>query len=82
MNHCNGLIHFFISNIKKWWISGCLSNNLQNASLFAIIANAFIGSAPGSTGSGVKLTTMAIFLRRLMLLLLINLQLIFMVVEL
>lgn len=36
-------------------------NNLQNASLFAIIANAFIGSAPGSTGSGVKLTTMAIF---------------------
>lgn len=36
-------------------------NDLQNASLFAIIANAFIGSAPGSTGSGIKVTTMAIF---------------------
>lgn len=37
-------------------------NDMQHASLFALILNAFIGSAPGSTGSGVKITTAAIFL--------------------
>ena len=37
-------------------------HDMQNASLFAIMVNAFIGAAPGSTGSGIKLTTMAIFI--------------------
>jgi trk system potassium uptake protein TrkH len=37
-------------------------NDMQNASLFSMMINAFVGSAPGSTGSGIKLTTMAIFL--------------------
>ena len=36
--------------------------DLQHASLFNLLINAFIGSAPGSTGSGIKLTTFAIFL--------------------
>lgn len=37
-------------------------NDMQHASLFSIMVNAFVGSAPGSTGSGVKVTTMAIFI--------------------
>ncbi len=37
-------------------------NDMQHASLFALILNAFVGSAPGSTGSGVKITTAAIFI--------------------
>lgn len=37
-------------------------NDMEHASLFSMMINAFIGSAPGSTGSGIKLTTMAIFL--------------------
>lgn len=37
-------------------------NDMQHASLFALILNAFVGSAPGSTGSGVKITTTAIFI--------------------
>lgn len=36
--------------------------DMQHASLFTIMINAFIGSAPGSTGSGIKLTTAAIFI--------------------
>lgn len=35
---------------------------MQNASLFTLMISCFIGSAPGSTGSGIKLTTAAIFL--------------------
>ncbi len=38
---------------------------LQSATLFFIMIMAFIGSAPGSTGSGIKLTTLAIFLATL-----------------
>lgn len=38
------------------------ANNLQNASLLSFMINAFIGSAPGSTGSGIKITTAAIFI--------------------
>ena len=34
----------------------------QLATLFLIMAIAFIGSAPGSTGSGIKITTLAVFL--------------------
>ncbi len=37
-------------------------NDMEHASLFSMMVNAFIGSAPGSTGSGIKVTTMAIFL--------------------
>lgn len=37
-------------------------NDMEHASLFSMMVNAFVGSAPGSTGSGVKVTTMAIFL--------------------
>lgn len=37
------------------------ANDMQLASLFNIMINAFIGSAPGSTGSGIKITTAAIF---------------------
>ncbi len=37
-------------------------NDLQNASILTIMINAFIGAAPGSTGSGIKLTTTALIL--------------------
>jgi Trk-type K+ transport system membrane component len=32
------------------------------ATLFLIILTSFVGSAPGSTGSGIKVTTLAIFI--------------------
>ncbi len=35
-------------------------HDLQNASILTILFNAFIGAAPGSTGSGIKLTTTAL----------------------
>jgi trk system potassium uptake protein TrkH len=35
---------------------------LHIATIFCILILAFIGSAPGSTGSGIKVTTLAIFL--------------------
>lgn len=38
------------------------ANDMQLASLFSIMVNAFIGSAPGSTGSGIKITTTAIII--------------------
>lgn len=38
------------------------TNDLQNASIFNLLINAFIGSAPTSTGSGIKITTAAIFI--------------------
>lgn len=38
------------------------TNNLQNASIFNILINGFIGSAPASTGSGIKITTAALFI--------------------
>ncbi len=34
---------------------------MENATFFLIMIIAFIGSAPGSTGSGIKLTTFALF---------------------
>jgi len=34
---------------------------IENATFFLIMIIAFIGSAPGSTGSGIKLTTFALF---------------------
>lgn len=37
------------------------ANDMQQASLLSLMINSFIGSAPGSTGSGIKITTMAIF---------------------
>lgn len=37
-------------------------NDMEHASLFSMMVNAFVGSAPGSTGSGIKVTTMAIFI--------------------
>lgn len=36
--------------------------NLQLATIFIMMITSFIGSAPGSTGSGVKVTTYALFL--------------------
>lgn len=36
--------------------------NLHVATLFFVLIMAFIGSSPGSTGSGIKVTTFAIFL--------------------
>lgn len=38
------------------------SHNLQDATLFSFMINSFIGSAPGSTGSGIKITTLAILI--------------------
>lgn len=38
------------------------ADDMQHASVFTMMINAFIGSAPGSTGSGIKLTTTAIFI--------------------
>lgn len=38
------------------------TNDLQNASIFSLLINGFIGSAPTSTGSGIKITTAAIFI--------------------
>jgi trk system potassium uptake protein TrkH len=37
-------------------------HDLQNASILTIMLNAFIGAAPGSTGSGIKLTTTALII--------------------
>src|SRR3990167_11262823 len=37
-------------------------SQLQSATIFLIMLIGFIGSAPGSTGSGVKITTFAVFL--------------------
>jgi trk system potassium uptake protein TrkH len=37
-------------------------DDMQHASIFTIMINSFIGSAPGSTGGGIKLTTAAIFI--------------------
>jgi len=45
--------------------TGALSiniNNLQLATIFMIMCIAFVGSSPGSTGSGIKTTTFAILL--------------------
>lgn len=36
-------------------------SQMENATFFLIMIIAFIGSAPGSTGSGIKITTFAIF---------------------
>ncbi|MDR3550986.1 MAG: potassium transporter TrkG [Candidatus Babeliales bacterium] len=36
--------------------------NLQLATIFIMMVTSFIGSAPGSTGSGIKITTFALFL--------------------
>lgn len=38
-----------------------IPTNLQLATLLLIMISAFIGSAPGSTGSGIKITTLAVF---------------------
>lgn len=35
---------------------------LQQSSLFMILVNAFIGTAPGSTGSGIRITTAALLI--------------------
>lgn len=35
---------------------------MQQASLFIIMVNSFIGTAPGSTGSGIKITTAALLI--------------------
>lgn len=73
LEHHNTLESF---NIPFQWLNafftsissrsgGCMSlhpEDLQNASLFILMISGFIGSAPGSTGSGIKLTTTAIFI--------------------
>ncbi len=38
------------------------ANDMQQASLFTIIVNGFIGGAPGATSSGIKITTAAIII--------------------
>ncbi|MFT6765445.1 MAG: trk system potassium uptake protein TrkH [Alteromonas naphthalenivorans] len=54
---------FFVSvTVRSGGYLPVYPNDMQHASLFYIMVNAFIGSAPGSTGSGVKITTMAIFI--------------------
>ena len=37
-------------------------HEMQNASILNVMINAFIGAAPGSTGSGIKLTTLALII--------------------
>lgn len=54
---------FFLSvNTRSCGLFTVPLTKLQLASLFNIMINAFIGSAPGSTGSGIKLTTAALFI--------------------
>jgi len=38
------------------------AREMQYASLLILMINSFIGAAPGSTGSGIKITTMALFI--------------------
>lgn len=55
---CNAF--FMAVSCRSGGYSTLYLQELQNASLFVIMINAFIGAAPGSTGSGIKLTTFAI----------------------
>lgn len=47
---------------KSCGFSTTLITNFHLATLFLMMITSFIGCAPGSTGSGIKLTTFAIFL--------------------
>lgn len=54
---------FFMSvNSRSGGYFSVHPDDMQHASLFTIMINSFIGSAPGSTGGGIKLTTAAIFI--------------------
>lgn len=53
---------FHVISFRSTGFSTISPHNMQLATLFVIMGLAFIGSAPGSTGSGIKLTTVALFL--------------------
>ncbi len=53
---------FYVTSFKS---AGFVMHDITQfsaATLFMLLINSFIGSAPGSTGSGIKLTTFLIFL--------------------
>lgn len=58
------VVHSFFTSVtvRSGGYLSVYPNDMQHASLFSIMVNAFVGAAPGSTGSGVKVTTMAIFI--------------------
>lgn len=73
LEHANTMAHMSTSQAminSLFYAISCRSTgfltvpaqDLQLATLFFIMIVAFIGSAPGSTGSGIKITTLAIFL--------------------
>lgn len=62
MNTIDGIINsiFHAVSFKGCGLSTTLVSHFQLATIFLIMMTAFIGCAPGSTGSGIKLTTFAI----------------------
>lgn len=64
MSMGKGIINAIFSAVsfKSAGFSTVFVANFQLATIFLIMVNSFIGSAPGSTGSGIKLTTFAIFI--------------------
>lgn len=58
------IFHAFFTalNTKSAGFITVLPQGMQKATLLHIMVNAFIGSAPASTGSGIKITTAAIFI--------------------
>ncbi len=67
LSSMNPLQQFVISmfhavSFKSCGFATTLIQNFQLATLLLMMVTAFIGCAPGSTGSGIKITTFAIFL--------------------
>lgn len=65
--HTSGLVMFFnmLFNAISYRSTGLTTidlNTMHLATVFMIIMYSFIGSSPGSTGSGIKVTTFALFL--------------------
>jgi trk system potassium uptake protein len=59
---CWGNAFFNAIALRSTGFSTMLINTMQTATIFLIMALAFIGTAPGSVGSGIKVTVFAIFL--------------------
>jgi trk system potassium uptake protein TrkH len=53
---------FYVTSFKSSGFVMHEMTQLSSATLFMLLINSFIGSAPGSTGSGIKLTTFLIFI--------------------
>jgi len=53
---------FHALSFKSTGFSAMPTTFLQPATLFLVMLLTFVGSAPGSTGSGIKITTLTIFL--------------------